>query len=217
MTKSQRTKGRKANDESSRDLLLRVTVSHLDEGGEEGIRLEAILADADCSPSSLYHHFGNLRGLVDEAQIVRFERQLAGRTEVVREGFDKITTREELIQFSIVILKGLFDADGAESRSSRANALGSTYKRPDFAKRMGMVLQENCDELAAAFRIAQLRGLILPTVDLRTVAVWVQGLLFGRVLAELINDDAVARQWDDLTVRAILFTLFGPDAADTPL
>jgi len=82
---------------------------------------------------------------------------------------------------------------------------------------MGMVLQENCDELAAAFRIAQLRGLILPTVDLRTVAVWVQGLLFGRVLAELINDDAVARRWDDLTVRAILFTLFGPDAADTPL
>jgi hypothetical protein len=82
---------------------------------------------------------------------------------------------------------------------------------------MGVVLQENCDDLAAAFRIAQLRGLILPSVDLRAVAVWVQGMLFGRVLAELVNDGAIEREWDGLTVRAILFTMFGPDAADTPL
>jgi hypothetical protein len=95
--------------------------------------------------------------------------------------------------------------------------LGSTYKRPDFAKKMGVVLQENCDDLAAAFRIAQLRGLVLPSVDLRAVAVWVQGMLFGRVLAELVNDDVIEREWDALTIRAILFTMFGPDATDIPL
>ena len=217
MTKSQRPRARKGAAESSRDLLLRVTIAQLDEGGEDKIRLEAILAEADCSPSSLYHHFGNLRGLVDEAQIARFERQLDGRTQIVRDAFDRITDKEELIRFSIATLKGLFDTDGAESRSSRANALGSTYKRPDFAKKMGVVLQENCDDLAAAFRIAQLRGLILPSVDLRAVAVWVQGMVFGRVLAELVNDDVIEREWDALTIRAILFTMFGPDTTDIPL
>jgi AcrR family transcriptional regulator len=217
MTKARRSAAGNTAGETTRDVLLRVTVAELDEGGEEGVRLETILAEADCSPSSLYHHFGNLRGLVDEAQIVRFERQLAGRTQIVRDAFDRITDREELIQFSIATLKNLFDAEGAESRSSRANALGSTYKRSDFAKKMGLVLQENCDDLAAAFRIAQLRGLILPTIDIRALAVWVQGMLFARVLVELINDDAMEREWDGLTVRAILFTLFGPDAADIPL
>jgi AcrR family transcriptional regulator len=217
MTKPRRSTAGNTAGETTRDVLLRVTVAELDEGGEEGVRLETILAEADCSPSSLYHHFGNLRGLVDEGQIVRFERQLGARTQVVREGFDSITDRDELIHFSVTVLKSLFDADGAESRSSRANALGSTYKRPDFAKRMGVVLQENCDELAAAFRVAQLRGLILPTIDLKAVAMWVQGMLFGRVLAELIDDDAIQREWDGLTVRAILFTMFGPDAADAPL
>ena len=197
--------------ESTRDALLRIAVEQLDEDGEAGVRLEAILAEADCSPSSLYHHFGNLRGLIEEAHIIRFARIQRERTAEFSRAIEHIETREELVRFFDAAIEQFFAASGVTSRGRRANALGSTYNRPDFAKRLGEAFMETCDSLAAAFRVPQLRGLILPTLDTTSFAVWVQGLFFSRVLLELTGDEVVGTQWNTHTKRAAYFLLFGTD------
>jgi AcrR family transcriptional regulator len=194
-----------------------VTVEQLNVGGEAEIRLETILAEADCSPSSLYHHFGNLRGLLDEAQIVRFSEVLAGRTAKFVAGVEDIKSREKLIEFCGAVIDDVMASPGGLARSQRVNALGSTYKRPDFAKRMAQAQIESCEALAAALRVPQLRGLIDESIDLYSLAHWIQGLLFSRVLIELTNDDTLGTRWTVLTKRAILSALFDPgDAADRP-
>ena len=207
---------RRADDqpagESTRDALLRITVAQLNEEGEAGVRLEAILAEADCSPSSLYHHFGNLRGLVEEAQIIRFAQIQRMRTEEFRNAIESVETHEELVRFLDTAIEIFLRPDGAPSRSRRANALGSTYARPDFAKRLGEVYMETCESLGAALRVPQSRGLILDTVDTNAFAVWVQGLFFSRVLLELSGDETIGAQWNDLTRRSAYFLIFGtPD------
>ena len=202
---------RRKRDHSTRDILLKVTVEQLNVGGEAEIRLENILAEADCSPSSLYHHFGNLRGLLDEAQLVRFSQTLQERTAAFNKAIQEITTWDALVEFcSVAIDRLLGGEDGPQARSRRVDALGSTYMRADFAKRMGEAQAESCEQLAAALRTPQLRGLIDESVDLYALAHWVQGLVFSRVLVELGNDDTLGRKWNDLTKRAILAMLFGP-------
>ena len=217
MSRPRRAADGKPNPESTRDALLRITVAHLDESGEEGIRLESILAEADCSPSSLYHHFGNLRGLIDDAQIVRFSRNLAERNQMVRDRLATVETRDELVEFVVEITRKLLSNDGKGARSARINALGSTYKRPDFAKRMGLALQENCDDLADALRAPQLRGLIPASVDRHALALWFQSIFFGRALVELLDNDAIGNQWNDITVRSVLVALLGPEGLDAPM
>jgi len=203
---------RRKRDHSTRDVLLKVTVDQLNIGGEAEIRLENILAEADCSPSSLYHHFGNLRGLLDEAQIVRFSKTLLERTTAFNAAIQEITTREAIVEFCASMIDGLLTGEGGpQARSRRVDALGSTYMRADFAKRMGEAQAESCEQLAAALRVPQLRGLIDASVDLYSLAHWVQGLFFSRVLIELGNDEGVGRKWNELTMRAILTALFGPD------
>ncbi|MBU6240281.1 MAG: TetR/AcrR family transcriptional regulator [Acidobacteria bacterium] len=204
--------GRK-RDSSTYDALLNATVEQLNEGGESEIRLENILAAADCSPSSLYHHFGNLRGLLDEAQIVRFSKVLRQRTEALNAAIQNVRTRDELVSFCSDWIDQLLVGDGPIARSRRVDALGSTYMRLDFAKRMGEAQAESCEQLASAIRVPQLRGLIDESLDLYSVAHWIQGLFFSRVLVELGHDDKLGRAWNELTKRAILATLF--ESADT--
>ena len=207
-----RVTDRRRRESSTRDALLEATVEQLNEAGESEIRLENILAAADCSPSSLYHHFGNLRGLLDDAQIVRFSQTLVERTATFNEAIQEIKTRDELIEVCATRIGELVsDVDGPLARSRRVDALGSTYMRPDFAKRMGEVQVESCKQLAAALRVPQLRGFIDESVDLYAVSHWVQGLFFSRCLVELANDDAVGDKWNDLTKQAILAMLFGPE------
>jgi len=204
-------------ESSTRDALLKAAVEQLNEAGEAEIRLENILAAADCSPSSLYHHFGSLRGLLDDAQIVRFSRTLRERTAAFNLAIQEVKTRDALIEFCARRIDELVtDADGPLARSRRVDALGSTYMRPDFAKQMGEAHTESCEEFAAALRVPQLRGLIDESVDLKAVAHWVQGLFFSRCLVELTNDDALGDSWNTLTKQAILAMLFGPEVGFAP-
>ena len=208
---------RRKRDSSTRDILLNVTVEQLNVAGEAEIRLENILAEADCSPSSLYHHFGNLRGLLDDAQLVRFSQTLRERTAVFNEAIKEIKTRETLIEFCAKRIDELVTGvDGPLARSRRVDALGSTYMRPDFAKRMGEANTESCEQFAEALRVPQLRGLIDESIDLNAVAHWIQGLFFSRCLVDLSNDDAVGAKWNVLTKQAILAMLFGPEVGFAP-
>jgi AcrR family transcriptional regulator len=216
-TVPRRPRDDRRRDSSTYDALLKATVEQLNEAGESEIRLENILAAADCSPSSLYHHFGNLRGLLDEAQIVRFSQTLLERTAVFNEAIQEIRSRDALIEFCAEQIEILVTGEnGPLARSRRVDALGSTYMRPDFAKRIGEVQAESCAQLAAALRVPQLRGLIDESVDLYAVSHWVQGLFFSRCLVELVNDEKVEGKWNDLTKQAILAILFGPDVGFSP-
>jgi AcrR family transcriptional regulator len=212
-----RQNDRRGRESSTRDALLKATVEQLNEAGEAEIRLENILAAADCSPSSLYHHFGNLRGLLDDAQIIRFSQTLRERTAAFNLAIQEVKTREALIEFCARRIDELVTgADGPLARSRRVDALGSTYMRPDFAKQMGEANTESCEQFAAALRVPQLRGLIDESVDLNAVAHWVQGLFFSRCLVDLTNDDELGRSWNALTKQAILSVLFGPEVGFAP-
>ena len=63
---------------NSRGLILALAIKAIDTGGEASIRVKQIADEAGTSVTSIYHFFGSREGLIEAAQIARFEGGFRG-------------------------------------------------------------------------------------------------------------------------------------------
>lgn len=192
---------------TTRERLIAVTVDLIDAHGEWGVKLEDVLEHANASASSVYHHFGNLRGLVEESQVRRFTEARFFDIVQFREGVAGVSTRAELRTLVGSYLRGLLDESRRSSRARRLSALASSQHNPDMRARLSSVESESLDDIIAGLDDVQARGLIHPSVDTAAVAAVASGMLFSRVLTELIGNDALQARWDEAVVRIVMHEL----------
>lgn len=193
-----------------RELLLSIMIDELNEVGEADIRLEVILERAQISPSSLYHHFGNLRGLIEEAHVERFVREIYGRLDELKVQLEDMETRDDFIKIVDGTLDIFFTDQRKLARFRRLNALGSSYGRPEFAKRLAGAERDANKRTAEVLKVAQYRGFIAKSVDLEVFAAWLNASLVGGTAIDLMDDDDFRKKWTEM-VRATTKYLLGLD------
>jgi len=192
-----------AETQSTRARLVSVAASLIDEHGEWGVKLDDVLAASGASASSVYHFFGNLRGLVDEAQVQRFTEARFFDVLHFRDAVAGVQTREELRALVDTYLRGMIAASRVPGRARRLSALASSQHNSAMRSRLAALETESLDDVAAGLADLQSRGLVDASIDPRTVAAVASGLLFSRSLPELIGDDDLQRAWDDRVVALI--------------
>jgi AcrR family transcriptional regulator len=96
---------RKPVVETTKEAMLRVAIAAIDDGGEDGIRLDAILQEVGVSPSSLYYHYGNLTGLVEAAQVERFRRANLNNAIEVRQRIELVESVDEFKKLVDLLIK----------------------------------------------------------------------------------------------------------------
>ena len=203
--RTRRASGEK--QESARDALLRVMVHTIDEIGEPGVRLEKVLKDANASVSSMYHHFGNLSGLIESAQIVRFRRTQQLDLDYFSEELKMVKNREE---FRGLLKRGMeraFHEDRRIIRSQRVNAAARSYQNPHYAAMLRDLQREANHSLMHVLLHAQAKGFIPSHVDIETAAAWWTGTTFGRFFVEILDDDALENRWNELAYNMALVVL----------
>jgi len=203
----ERGKGTKA-------ALLKVTMQILDEVGEANVRLEEILRRASASPSSLYHHFGNLRGLVEEAQAERFAGIALRRTEEFAAQIDSLDSREKFAGAADYWISEIVAPEYTMIRRARADALGSAFSNAEFAARIGASLSDAHRRLADILEASPNRRFLRPDFDAYTFAAMFDGMLFSRVLIELGDDESLGASWNRAVRELIFVLLFGDDARE---
>ncbi len=189
--------------EKTKDALLRVAIAAIEEVGEAHVRLDDILRDADASVSSLYHHYGNMRGLLDEAQLARFDAETGENIKDFHDAVLKVRNKEE---FKVVVRGAIHDAysrSRAHNRSIAMSAFGSIFETPDYNARVVELEKSNIDLLARALTHAKAQGLTRPDLDVEGLSAWVMGLKFSRVIPDILDDDAVADSWLEMTTQAL--------------
>ena len=189
--------------EKTKDALLRVAIAAIEEVGEAHVRLDDILRDADASVSSLYHHYGNMRGLLDEAQLARFDAETGDNIKDFYDAVLKVRNKEE---FKVVVRVAIHDAysrSRAHNRSIAMNAFGSIFETPDYNARVVELEKSNIDLLAQALTHAKAQGLTRPDLDVEGLSAWVMGLKFSRVIPDIMDDDAVADSWLEMTTQSV--------------
>jgi len=195
-----KSRGRKVHGTNSsrtggREILLQVMIEALNEVGEAEVRLETILERANISPSSLYHHFGNLRGLIEEAHVERYIREVYSNLNGLKKQFEDMETREDFVRIIDENLDILLSDVRKVPRFRRANAFGSSYGHPEFARRIAEVEREANRKIAEVLKVAQYRGFIPRSVDLEAFASWLNASLSGSVVIDQMDDPEYRERW----------------------
>lgn len=207
------SRGRKANGNNSsreggRTVLLQVMIDALNDVGEAQVRLETILERAQISPSSLYHHFGNLRGLIEEAHVERYIREVYSNLDGLKKQFEDMETHDDFVRIIDANLDILLSDVRKVPRFRRANAFGSSYGHPEFARRIAEVEREANQKTAEVLKVAQYRGFIPRSVDLEAFASWLNASLSGSVVIDQMDDPQYRERWAAM-VRASCRYLLG--------
>jgi AcrR family transcriptional regulator len=192
---------------STRELLIQVTVDALDEVGEPNIRLENILATSGVSVSSLYHYFGNLRGLVDAANVARFNRVYLLDIESTRAALDKTRTKDEFRAMVISMMEDIFLPSRNTNRRHRLLAFSGLDNNPEFVEAISQAHRSNALATSEILASAKNRGFVPVDFDPVAFGVWLSAQAFGLAVTEIMNDDVLNDKWRDQTLRATLHLL----------
>lgn len=194
-SRGQKVHGTNSSRTGGREVLLQVMIEALNEVGEAEVRLETILERAQISPSSLYHHFGNLRGLIEEAHVERYIREVYSNLDGLKKQFEDMETRDDFVRIIDENLDILLSDVRKVPRFRRANAFGSSYGHPEFARRIAEVEREANKKTAEVLKVAQYRGFIPRSVDLEAFASWLNASLSGSVVIDQMDDPEYRERW----------------------
>lgn len=196
-----------ASKGKTKDALLAVAIKAIDEAGEANVRLEDVLRDANASVSSLYHHFGNMRGLLDEAQLARFHASSGDNVRDFATAANRVKNKKELRTLTIAIVRESFSPERSKNRVTSLNAFASILETPEYNERVALIERENINVLVESLDNLRARGLISDSLDLTAFAAWIMGLRFSRIVADTMNDPKVEELWIAMTTKAILHLL----------
>ena len=193
---------------STKERILRLAIDALDSGGEASIRVKQIADDAGVSVTSLYHFYGSREGLVEAALVHRFDDGYRHGRAAIREAAETATSQQEFAVVIEAILREAFGPAFTAARRRRINVAGSAMARPTLLTKVNDAQREWFSELHESLLIAQRRGFIDPTVDMRAAATW--HLITANGLASVEGDPTGADlgAWLDMYVDT-MFRLIG--------
>jgi AcrR family transcriptional regulator len=195
--------------ESTKDALLRVAIETINEGGESAIRLDSILAEVGVSPSSLYHHYGNLNGLIEAAHVERFQRAVFGNAVELKRRMGEVESAAGFVALIDSMMDMFFSSVRAIPRQHRVNALGNAFGRPELLAAITKAQKNSVVIATEAVSIAQVKGFVNKDLDAAAFIAWFDGMAWGRVLIEIQSDEDLGAKWNEIAKRAVHSLLFG--------
>lgn len=184
------------------DSILDVTVELLLQHGEAGFRIEDVIDQTGVSKSSLYLHFGGRDGLIENACLEIFSRQVTANIDESIAALESIQTAQELWDVIPALVDiAVYDTPD-EVRWNRVMMLAAAHSRPRLYEELGKRQMRLNAALADALATLQKRGVIIETVPAAELALLLQTVSFGRVFRDL-DPSLGSRNMDDWRTMAI--------------
>lgn len=185
------------------ELIMRVAAEELDTAGSVAFNLDRVIEAAGVSRSSIYHHFGSRAGLITAVEGARMLESFQEANVMTREVVRSVESGEQFFEFIEMVLALGGGVDAQVTRSRRVASLAAAEQIPGLhdlmrdAQRSGVAYYEETLEVAKA------RGLIDPQVPLRGIANFIQSVLVGRTLVDLLEDPEADADWVAATMESL--------------
>lgn len=185
------------------ELIMRVAAEELDTAGSVAFNLDRVIEAAGVSRSSIYHHFGSRAGLITAVEGARMLESFQEANVMTREVVRSVESGEQFFEFIEMVLALGGGVDAQVTRSRRVASLAAAEQIPGLhdlmrdAQRLGVAYYEETLEVAKA------RGLIDPQVPLRGIANFIQSVLVGRTLVDLLEDPEADADWVAATMESL--------------
>ena len=195
--------------ESTKDALLRVAIEVINQGGESAIRLDSILAEVCVSPSSLYHHYGSLNGLIEAAHVERFQKAVYSNAVELKRRIEETESRQSFVALIDSMMDMFFSSVREIARQHRVNVLGNAFGRPALLDAVATAQKQSLLIATEAMGIAQSKGFVNKDLDVAAFIAWFDGMAWGRVLIEITPNEDLGAKWNEIAKRAVRSVLFG--------
>jgi len=186
------------------------TIELLERHPDRDVTLEAIRLRSGVSQGSLTHHFGNREGLVAAAQVERYVRSCAD-DEAFLSRLDGMLTAPEPFAATIIGLIGdMLTPRRRETRWIRLSAIAASYADEALRATISHSYTALTDHLTAIVAQGNEHGLLLPDVDVRTVALLTTMHAQGLVLDDIVDEHVTESGWFHIQVRFVSAFLTAP-------
>lgn len=190
--------------------ILGVTLELLERDGESGFRLEDLMQRTGISKSSIYLHFGDRDGLLAMAFGKKFseivQESLSGLELLLNNVSDPRSMRDALQAATAFVTS----PDRFKNRLDRAVIIAGTRGRAAFADELAKAQTALTDRTMVLLLDAQERGLVRLRHSPRTVAQMIQAVTFGRIVAELEQQQSPesVQSWISMVTELLDILLF---------
>lgn len=186
---SNRTRKRAPRHTPDLAQIIAVTIELLARHGESGFRIEDLQQRTGINKSSLYLRFGGRDGLLATAYGEIFKKHIEESLDGLRPILQRATTPAELRAGIHAATAFVVSPQRFNQRLERAAIIAGIRGRPEYQKALRAAQTALSTALAELFDDAAARGLISLKYPSRLAAQFIQGLTFGRIIAELEDPD----------------------------
>lgn len=170
---------------ATRARILETTISVLEVGGDDAVKVLEIAAAADVSTGSIYHHFDGRDGLVIAARLQQFRAALPEDLAVIEWVVDHAADVDEFRVSMSEVARVAHSSARAANRRTRADVISAGHMHPALAAALADEQHRLAEAIAAAMSRGQDRGLVDPQLQPHALAVVFMGLAFGMLLGDI--------------------------------
>jgi AcrR family transcriptional regulator len=174
---------------------MRVAAEELNAAGPVAFNLDRVIETAGVSRSSIYHHFGSRAGLITAVEGSRMLEGFSEANGATREVVQTVESGEQFFEFIEAVLVAGGGVNAQATRSRRVASLAAAEQMPGLHELLRNAQQSGMKYYEETLQIAKDRGLIDPQVPLRGIANFIQSVLVGRALVDLLEDPTVDADW----------------------
>lgn len=185
------------------ELVMRVAAEELDAAGPVAFNLDRVIEAAGVARSSIYHHFGSRAGLITAVEGSRMLESFQEANVVTREVVQSVESGGQFLEFIEMVLTLGAGPEAQATRSRRVASLAAAEQMPGLGQLMRDAQRSGMEYYEETLQIAVDRGLIDPQVPLRGIANFIQSVLVGRTLVDLLEDPEADGDFVVTTLEAL--------------
>lgn len=206
---SPKSLGTRIDGKETAENVLAHAIRELDKHGAVNFSLDRVIASSKVSRSSIYHLFGNRAGVIAQAEARAITLDVSDGAHLLRSLVDRVESSDQLASLIEVWLRDAMSPDRVRQRARRISNLAASDADSELRAILQSHLHEISDVWVETYEILQHRGLAtIPQVDLRALALAVQGAYLGGILVDVYDDPEVAQNWTEV-VATLLAKFFG--------
>ena len=183
----------------------------IEQRGEAALRVTELSERCEVAVGLLYHYFKDRNDIIAHVRAQQFIEIAARDIENFMNAVTANTTSDDLGNDTIAIFGGIEEPQRVVSRWNRLAVLSAARHNPDLWNRIAEEQARLSGALVSTIELGQQMGLVNPNLDAKAIALVVEAIPLGLVLADLNPDSRPSPDaWRDLAARVIFS--FAPDA-----
>lgn len=208
--------GVRVDGKETASRVLKAARAELNRHGAVDFSLDRVIAASKASRSSIYHLFGSRAGVIAHAEAQAIVEDVSDGAYVLRNLAEKVESPEQLVFLIEQWLKDAMTPSRVKQRARRIANIAVSESDSTLRGVLHAHLHEVSGVWVETYEILRRRGIVtVPPVDLRALALAVQGVYLGGILVDVFDDAEVADHWTTV-VAEMLARFFGVSRTGMP-